>query len=46
VSQWASLADLVSAGVDANGDGRITWESGEGGLQAVDEHIKLMLAGR
>ncbi|HEU4997121.1 MAG TPA: hypothetical protein VFT29_20030 [Gemmatimonadaceae bacterium] len=43
VSQMASLADQLMAGVDANGDGRITWEQGEGGLQQVDEHVKLML---
>ena len=30
------------AGVDANGDGRITWE--EGGLQQADDHIGLMLS--
>lgn len=43
VSQMASLADQLLAGADANGDGRITWEQGEGGLQHVDEHVKLML---
>ena len=43
VSQMASLADQLIAGADANGDGRVTWEQGEGGLQQVDEHIKLML---
>lgn len=45
VSQMSSLADQLVAGVDANGDGRITWEQGEGGLQQAEEHIKLMLAG-
>jgi hypothetical protein len=43
VSQVLSLADQLIAGADANGDGRITWEKGEGGLQQVDEHIKLLL---
>jgi hypothetical protein len=41
VSQIAALADQLLAGVDANGDGRVTWE--EGGLQVADEHAKLML---
>lgn len=44
VSQMTSLADQIIAGADANGDGRITWEQGEGGLQQADEHVKLMLA--
>ncbi len=44
VSQMISLADQLIAGADANNDGRITWEQGEGGLQAADEHVKLMLA--
>ncbi|MEA3247194.1 MAG: hypothetical protein U9Q74_13665 [Gemmatimonadota bacterium] len=43
VSQVVSLADQLVAGADANGDGRITWEKGEGGLQQVDDHIKLLL---
>ena len=45
VSQMVSLADQLIAGFDANADGRITWEHGEGGLQQCDEHLKLMLAG-
>jgi hypothetical protein len=43
VSQMASLAEQLVAGADANGDGRVTFEEGEGGLQLVDEHVKLML---
>ena len=46
VSQMASLAEQLMAGADANGDGRVTWEQGEGGLQHVDEHLKLMLPPR
>jgi hypothetical protein len=44
VSQMSSLCNQLMAGADANGDGRITWEQGEGGLQQVQEHINLMLA--
>ncbi len=44
VSQMTSLADQLIAGADTNADGKITWEQGEGGLQACDEHVKLMLA--
>jgi hypothetical protein len=43
VSQMASLGDQLVAGFDANGDGRVTFEEGEGGLQHVDDHVKLML---
>ena len=31
------------AGVDANGDGRVGWQEGEGGLDTVQQHINLML---
>jgi hypothetical protein len=44
VSQLSSAVEQLIAGVDLNGDGRITWEQGEGGLQHADEHVKLMLA--
>lgn len=44
VSQMASLADQLIAGADANADGRIGWQAGEGGLQHCDEHVKLLLA--
>jgi hypothetical protein len=46
VSQMASLAEQLVAGFDANGDGRVTFELGEGGLQHVDDHVKLMLPRR
>lgn len=43
VSQMASLAEQLMAGTDANSDGRITWEVGEGGLQHADDHVRMML---
>lgn len=46
VSQMASLAEQLVAGFDANGDGRVTFEEGEGGLQHVDDHVKFMLPRR
>jgi hypothetical protein len=45
ISQLVSVTTQLTAGVDKNNDGRITWEAGEGGLQQADEHMKLMLAG-
>jgi len=44
VSQLTSAVEQLIAGVDLNGDGRISWDQGEGGLQQADEHVKLMLA--
>ena len=45
VNQLVSLTAQLNAGFDANGDGKITWQEGEGGLQQVQEHMNLMLAG-
>ncbi len=44
VSQLTSAVEQLISGTDTNGDGRITWDQGEGGLQQAEEHIKLMLA--
>jgi hypothetical protein len=43
VNQMISLSQQLTAGVDTNGDGQITWE--EGGLQQAQEHVNMMLAG-
>ncbi|MDQ8165568.1 MAG: hypothetical protein P3A28_07420 [Gemmatimonadota bacterium] len=45
VAQMATLAGQLMAGADANGDGRITWDAGEGGLQQADDHLQLMVKG-
>lgn len=44
-TQLASITGQLVAGMDSNADGRIGWDKDEGGLQQVDEHIKLLLAG-
>lgn len=44
VSQLTSAVEQLIAGIDLNGDGRVTWDQGEGGLQQAEEHVKLMLA--
>ena len=46
VNSMLSLADQLIAGADANSDGRITWEQGEGGLQLADEQVTLRLGVR
>jgi len=44
VNQIVSLTEQLIAGFDANGDGRVTWEAGEGGLQHAEQHVNLLLA--
>jgi hypothetical protein len=43
VTQLNTLAEQLTAGVDANGDGRIGWQEGEGGLQHVEQHVGLLV---
>lgn len=42
VEQLNALAQQLLPGVDANGDGRIGWQDGEGGLQHVEQHVNLL----
>ena len=43
VSQLAALSDQLMNGADANADGRVSPEPGEGGLNIADDHVKLLL---
>jgi hypothetical protein len=36
------LADQLLTGVDANGDGQVGWQEGEGGLNIVEQHVGFM----
>jgi hypothetical protein len=45
MSQLVSLCQQLTMGADVNADGRIDWSDKEGGLQQVNEHVQLMLAG-
>jgi len=40
-----TLGFQLRNGVDADGDGRITWREGEGGLYVAQEHMQLLLKG-
>lgn len=41
----AELTEATFKGVDANGDGNISWKKGEGGLKTADKHIGFILDG-
>ncbi|MGH7468641.1 MAG: DUF4168 domain-containing protein [Longimicrobiales bacterium] len=45
VTRLNALAEQLMAGHDANGDGRIGWQEGEGGLQHVEQHVNLLMQG-
>ncbi len=38
----ASMVQAILAGIDSNGDGRISWGEGEGGLAQAATHLRLM----
>lgn len=42
-SQMVPLAQQIYEGLDANSDGRVGWQEGEGGLAQAEQHIMLML---
>ncbi len=45
VQQLEVLANQLLGGVDANGDGNITWVEGEGGLNEANKHMGFMREG-
>lgn len=45
LQELAALTGQLASGVDANGDGRIGWQEGEGGLDQAQQHIDLMKRG-
>jgi hypothetical protein len=44
-AQLATLCQQLTTGVDANKDGTIGWQTGEGGLQQAQQHMDLMKKG-
>lgn len=45
VEELNTLAEQLVAGVDADGDGQIGWQEGEGGLEQAQQHMELMQRG-
>lgn len=45
VSEMKTAAMQVMSGVDANQDGKVSWEINEGGLEQAEMHMKLMMKG-
>lgn len=45
LAELAGLTGQLAAGLDANGDGRVGWQEGEGGLDQAQQHIDLMKRG-
>lgn len=45
MTKLSVLVGQLMPGVDANGDGRISWEAGEGGLQHVEQHLGFLTQG-
>jgi hypothetical protein len=45
VAELNTAASQLAAGLDANKDGQIGWQTGEGGLQQAETHMGLMMKG-
>jgi hypothetical protein len=45
VAELTTRAQQLTSGVDANSDGQIGWQEGEGGLAQAEQHLNLILQG-
>jgi len=45
VEELQTLAEQLVTGRDATGDGQISWQEGEGGLEHVEQHMGFLAAG-
>ena len=45
VDELVGLTGQISDGFDANNDGQIGWQTGEGGLRQAQTHMRLMMKG-
>ena len=42
LEELTALSGALLPGIDSNGDGRVGWQEGEGGLQQATQHMTLM----
>jgi len=45
VDELTYLTEQIATGVDANSDGQVGWQSGEGGLRQAQTHMRLLMKG-
>ena len=45
ITQLLTQLNTIASGVDANKDGTIGWQIGEGGLAQAQQHMGLMMKG-
>jgi hypothetical protein len=45
LTRLVELTTALRAGVDADGDGRVSWQEGEGGLAQAERHLGLLMTG-
>ena len=45
VRELRNLAEELQMGDDADGDGKVTWKEGEGGLAQASKHMGFMMKG-
>lgn len=45
LDELVALTEAIAVGVDADGDGRVSWEEGEGGLAQATQHVGLIKQG-
>ncbi len=45
IQQIQELTQHIVKGTDANGDGRVSWQAGEGGVAQAKQHMDLMARG-
>jgi len=45
MKELVSLSTALNAGVDLDGDGKVSWKDGEGGLMTANAHMGFMMKG-
>ena len=45
VAEFIAQINNIGNAIDANKDGKIGWQTGEGGLDQANQHMRLMMKG-